>query len=119
LSNFKLASSPPAEAEALGLLEAIKFAIERDMNSIIFEPNGKIDIDVVNSKLIRHNELGDIINKCKDLLASHNGYVVRHVRRQANKVSHIIIRVVLSYPNPHIFNDVPDYLYFLSLNEMT
>jgi len=82
------------------------------MNSVIFESDSKIVIDAVNSELTPHNELGDIINRCKDLLASRNGYLVRHVRRQANKVAHTIARAALSCPN-----DVPDHVYSLLLNE--
>jgi ribonuclease HI len=118
LSNFSHYSSSPAEAEALGLLEAIKFSIDSGMNLVIFESDSKIVIDVVNSDSVPQNELGDIVHRCKDLLATHNGYVVRHVRRQANKVAHTIARAALSYPSPHIFSDVPDYLYSLLLNEM-
>lgn len=44
LSNFNLSSSSPAEA--LGLLEAVKFSIDRGMNSVIFESDSKIVIDV-------------------------------------------------------------------------
>jgi ribonuclease HI len=118
LSNFELSASSPAEAEAIELLEAIKYAIERGMSSVIFESDCKIVIDIVLSDLVPPNELGDIIHRCKDLLASHNGYVVRHIRRQANKVAHTITRAALSHPSPHIFIDVPDYLSSLLLNEM-
>jgi len=51
LSNFSHYSSSPAQAEALGLLEAIKFSIDMGMNLVIFESDSKIVIDVVNSDL--------------------------------------------------------------------
>jgi len=108
-----------AEAEALALLEAIKFSIDRGMNSVIFESYSKIVIDVVNSDSVPQNELGDIIYRCKDILATRNGYVVRNVRRQVNKVVYTIYRAALSYPSLHIFSIVSDCLYSLLLNEMT
>jgi len=49
LSNFSHYSSSHVEAEALGLLEAIKFSIDRGMDLVIFESDSKIVIDVVNS----------------------------------------------------------------------
>ena len=66
-------------------------------------------MDNVNYDLVSHNELGDIIHRCKDLLSTRNGYAVRHVRRQASRVA--ITRASLSNHSPCIFNDVPDYLY--------
>jgi len=76
---------------------------------VILESDSKIVVDNVNYDLVSHNELGDIIHRCKDLLSTRNGYVVRHVRRQASRVA--ITRASLSNHSPCIFNDVPDYLY--------
>jgi hypothetical protein len=78
---------------------------------IILEFDSNIVMNNVNFDIVSHNELGDITRRCKDLLTTRNGYVVRHVRRQANMAPHAIAKASLSYPSPRIFNDVPDYLY--------
>ncbi|XP_024632655.2 uncharacterized protein [Medicago truncatula] len=118
MSNFTHCNLLPAEAEAWGLFEAMKFALDNDMPSVIFESDCKTIVDIVNSHQVPQNELGDIISKCKDLLSSHTGFVVNHVRRQANKVAHSIARASLSHPSPNVLYDVPDYLYSLIINEM-
>jgi len=83
--NFELSSSSlvEAQAEVTGLLEAIKFAIDRGMHLVISESDSKIVIDNISLDSTLQNELSDITHRCKDLLATHNGYVVRHVKRQA------------------------------------
>jgi len=118
MSNYEFLRVTPSEAEATGLLEAVKLAIARGMQSVIFESDCKIVVDVVNSSANPHNELGDIIFYCKQLLSLHANFYVRFVRRQANKVAHNIARASLSHPSPHIFSDVPSSLNTLLLNDM-
>lgn len=45
----------PAEAEALGLHEAIKFSIDKNMSSVIFESDCKIIVDSINYSLVPQN----------------------------------------------------------------
>jgi ribonuclease HI len=118
MSNYEFHRVTPSEAEATGLLEAVKLAIARGMQSVIFESDCKIVVDAVNSSVNPHNELGDIIFYCKQLLCLHPNFFVRFVRRQANKVAHNIARASLSHPSPHIFSDVPSSLNPLLLNDM-
>ncbi|XP_024626802.2 uncharacterized protein [Medicago truncatula] len=118
MSNYEFLRVTPSEAEATGLLEAVKLAIARGMQSVIFKSDCKIVVDAVNSSVNPHNELGDIIFYCKQLLSLHANFSVRFVRRQANKVAHNIARASLSHPSPHIFFDVPSSLNTLLLNYM-
>jgi len=118
MSNYSHSATSPPEAEALGLFEAIQFAIDRDMTSVIFETDCKLVVDLVYSPIVPQNEIGDIITSCKHLMSVHNSYVVRHTRRQANRVAHSIARASLSHPSPYIFDYVPDYLYSIIINEM-
>jgi len=111
MSDYAFFSSSPAEAEALGLLEAIKLVVARGFPFVIFESDCKFVVDAVNSSQVPHNEIGDIISRCQDLLSSHSQFIVSYVRRQANKVAHSIARASLSHPNPYIFDHVPSYLY--------
>jgi len=118
MSNYEFLRVTPSEAKASGLLEEVKLSIARGMQSVIFESDCKIVVYVVNSSVNPHNELGDIISYCKQLLSLHTNYFVRFVRRQANKVAHNIARASLSHPSPHIFSDVPSGLNTLLLNDM-
>jgi len=108
----------PLEAEALDLFEAINIAINFHMPSIIFESDCRLLVDTLNSNSTPNNIFGDIISRCKDLLSSRNNFIVSYVRRQANRVAHIIARASLSHPSPYIFHEVPYTLYALFFNEM-
>jgi len=44
------------------------------MESIIFESDCKLVVDAIISTSTPINEFGDIIFRCKTLLASHNNY---------------------------------------------
>jgi len=46
MSNYSLFSSSPTEAEAMGLLEAIKLAIAQGFQLVIFESDCKLVADV-------------------------------------------------------------------------
>jgi ribonuclease HI len=116
--KYSYFNSFPSEAESLGLFEAINIAINRHMTSVIFESDCRLLVDTIDSNSTPHNEFGDIISRCKDLLSSRNNFIVSYVRRQANKVVRNIVRASLSHHNPHIFHDVPSCLYLLLFNEM-
>jgi len=53
-------NSSPLEAEALGLFEAIKIAINCNMTSVIFESDCRFLVDTLNSNSTPKNEFGDI-----------------------------------------------------------
>lgn len=91
------------EAEAWGLLEAIKFVVDKDTTSVIFESDYKVIVDIMNSSHMPQNELGDILSNCKDLLSIHTSSIMNYVRKQANEVAHSIARASLSNPSPHVF----------------
>lgn len=118
LSKYSLYTSSPSEVEALSLLEALTFADNQGMTSVIFESDCKLVVDAIISTYSPLNEFEDIISRCKTLLASHSNYSVTYVRRQANRVAHSIARASLSHPSPYLFHDVLDYLYPLIINEM-
>jgi ribonuclease HI len=119
MSNYDFFSSSPTEAEALGLLEAIKLAAARGYHSVTFESDCRFVVDAVNTTQVPQNEVGDIISSCQELLSFHSHFYVKYVRRQANEVAHSIARASLSHPRPYIFNDVPSYLFPLIMNEMS
>ena len=118
LSKYSLYNSSPSEVEALSILEALTFAANQGMESVIFESDCKLVVDVVISTSTPFNEFGDIISRFNTLLASHSNYFVFYVRRKANRVAHNIARASLSHPSPYLFYVVPDYLSPLIIVEM-
>lgn len=99
LSKFSYYNYTLPKAEALSMFEVITFAAANSMNFVIFESDCKLVVDSINLNSTAHNEFGDT-SRCKDLLPTHNDYIMRFVRRQANKIVHSIVRAPLSHPSP-------------------
>jgi ribonuclease HI len=97
LSKYSLYTSSHSEAEALSFLEALTFAVNQGMESVIFESDCKLVVDATISTSSPLNEFGDIISRCKTLLPSHSNYYVSYVRRQANRVAHNIARAAPTF----------------------
>jgi len=91
------------EAEAIGLLEAIKTTIEKGHYYVEFETDCKPVVDALSLPATSHSELGDIISQCKSLIANNSDYAVLFVQRQANKIVHSIARLSLSNPSSVFF----------------
>jgi len=49
------------------------------MKSVIFKSDCKLVVDAIIFTSTPLNEFGDIISRCKTLLASHNNYTVLYV----------------------------------------
>jgi len=104
------------EVESLGLLHSLKMEIPNHMHYITFEMDNKILVDALEVHNVPLIEFGDRVTEIKSLLSGNPDYVVSFVRREANRVIHSIVKVVLSHPNPHTFYEVPHTLYPLIIN---
>ena len=106
------------EAEAAALLQSIHTTISIGLHSVIFETDNKTLANAINSTSAHNSEFKDIVTQCRVLLSNNLDYVVSHIRRQANRVTHTIARASLSHTSPHIFYNVPHDMYSLIMNEM-
>jgi len=92
------------EAEAIALLEAMKLSISSRFHHVYYETDSKILTKAILSNTIHHNEFGDLVAQCRNLLITNSGFKVSFIRRQANRVAHSIARASLTHPSPYIFN---------------
>lgn len=72
------------EGEALGLFEAIQWAISLNLSNVNFEVDSKVVVDNVLDAI----EFGTIIEDCRRLFSLNPTFGVGFVRRQANVVAH-------------------------------
>ena len=79
------------------ILEAIKVAISNEMHAVLFETDCKSLSDAICSTKVHLSEFGDIVFQCRSLLFNRSDFVVSHVRRQANRIAHCIVRTFLSH----------------------
>ncbi|PNX97123.1 cytochrome p450 [Trifolium pratense] len=81
----------------LGLLSAMKWVKDLQLNSAVFELDSKRVVDNFNNNRINESVFGDIIKDCLQVFYSYfkNSHV-EVIRRQTNEVAHNSTRVLLS-----------------------
>lgn len=95
------------EGEAMGLLQALHWARELQLEDVVFEMDAKTVADSVKSCTEDLTDFGIIIKQCRDILSVEPNYVVEFVRRQANVVAHAFAKAATSYASPYIFESIP------------
>lgn len=93
------------EAEALGLLEALR-SLRHQKN--FFELDAKCVVDAVNNPMHDVSEFG---SSCILLLNQENFFTVNFVRRQANETAHVLAS--LSFASPSVRFHPPDCIFGL------
>ncbi|XP_045831441.1 uncharacterized protein LOC123922796 [Trifolium pratense] len=105
--------------EALGLLSALKWVHDLQLENVDFELDSKNVVTSFHSKHNNVSELGDVIRDCVRL---HKTYFrnssVEFIRRQANEVAHALARVATSIASFHLFIDIPTCIVNILNNEM-
>jgi ribonuclease HI len=77
-----------SEAEALGVLEALRWIQHEQMRDVQLETDCLQIIQALQSKSRNNTEFGIVINLCCSMLNLNLNYKVNHVRRQTNRVAH-------------------------------
>ncbi|CAJ2647435.1 unnamed protein product [Trifolium pratense] len=87
--------------EAIGLLQALKWAVDLQLHDIDFEMDCKRVVDSLYSKRTYFSDLGAILGDCRTILASTlvNSHV-KFIRRQANEVAHRLAGAATSFGRP-------------------
>jgi ribonuclease HI len=106
------------EAEALALLEAMKELQQRGFNDVIFEIDAQNIVYATHHRTVGISEFSSIIHKIKCSLSLNSGFVVKHIRRQANKVAHTLAKAAFSWSRRHVFDFIPSCIHNLLHNEM-
>lgn len=75
-------------------------------------------VNAVNSPNIVVSKFGEVIQKCREVLALNPNFVVKFVGRQANVVAHSLARVATSWPSPHIFDLLPSCISDAIMNDI-
>jgi hypothetical protein len=96
--------------EALGLLNALNVDFELDFKNVVTS---------FHSKCNNVFELGDIIRDCVCLHKTYFGNSsVEFIRRQADKIAHVLARVATSITSFHLFIDISTCIVNILNNEM-
>ncbi|KAL8158304.1 hypothetical protein AgCh_002850 [Apium graveolens] len=104
----------PRDAEALGLKEAICWAVEKGFKQCIFETDAKLVVDAIHGSHGR-DPFHMIVKDCISLFKHFDDVLVAHVSRSANDLAHLLAKANRSMSDlvqewvinpPHFISDV-------------
>ncbi|XP_045821752.1 uncharacterized protein LOC123914595 [Trifolium pratense] len=105
--------------EALGLLHAIRWIQNLQIDNVDFAMDAKNVVDQFHNEGSVLTEVGDVVEECKRLFSLYfENSRVEFTKRQANEVAHALARVAPSLASSNIFIDVPTCIRDLVMNEM-
>jgi ribonuclease HI len=117
----RLHGSPDiAEAEATGLLEALRWMQQPQLTNV----NIAIEMDclqvvkAMHARPMNMTEFGSIINLCHSLLVENDDWKINYVRRQANRVAHALAQATRFTASPKVYNYCPPCIEPIIINEM-
>lgn len=98
------------EAEATGMLEAIKWIETKDLCNVVIESDSQLVVHVVMNSVDYQLEIGYILDECREKLIKRSDLSVSHVKKLANKAAHFMARVPCLLNNYNCFTSPPELL---------
>lgn len=95
------------EAEAQGVLEALKWIIELGVHEVELESDSKLTVNAIVGNTPNYLEVGNILQECRELMKDRPDLMVSFVRKQANRVAHLLARVPCEADSFHVFFSPP------------
>ncbi|KAL8114918.1 hypothetical protein AgCh_021666 [Apium graveolens] len=98
------------EAELTGILEAILWSQEVAHGHVIVESDSLISVKAVNQGHDSVLEFGDLVQQWQKLLRSNGRIYFSHIKKQANKVAHTLVRFPSEFNSFSLISSPPDFL---------
>lgn len=96
------------EAEAMGVREALSWAVVRPSQKIIIESDSLLSS--VENECVNQLEVGHVLECCKLSLQSNDGIYVSFIRKHASKVAHKLVRISCLVNCHNVFSSSPSIL---------
>jgi ribonuclease HI len=106
------------EAEALGVLESIKWLHSSHIEASYIETDCLHVVQSLNNRSKNNTEFGNIIASCCRLLDLNQNCKVSYVRRQANRVAHELAQATRFIAGPQFYDYCPPCIETIIMNEM-
>lgn len=81
------------EAEAYAVLEALQWMQEMQFKKVVVESDSCLVIQALKQRTEYLVEAGNILGACLRVLHGRNDLIFNHVKKQANRVAHILARI--------------------------
>jgi hypothetical protein len=107
------------EGETIALLESMKEMEHRGIPHVIFESDSKSVLDAIHNLRNCYSKFSSIICKIKNVLSLNwSNFAVKFIKRQANMVTHTLVRAVISWSSRYTFDLLPLCITSLLNNKM-
>jgi ribonuclease HI len=106
-------------AEALGILEALKFTIQHQLRSVIIESDAQVCIQAIHNKQEDRSYWGKIIHSCILMSSSLDRIEFCWVRRSGNQAAHETARWAAIDPDRYWTHSFPRPIFTHIQNDMT
>jgi ribonuclease HI len=107
-----------AEAEALGVLEALQWLHNVDISNVHIEVDCLQVVQAINNKLRNNTEFGIIIELCRSLLNMIQNCKFGYVMRQVNRVAPELAQATRFNDSPQVFEYCAPCIKTIIMNEM-
>lgn len=118
VTDWMDATMTPAEGEAWGLLQGLKWAVYSSYDLVHFELDCKQVVEDVQQTTSDSTEYGCILKECRAILSLKNNYKVVFARRQANGSAHALAKASTLHATRNVFRSVPSCIWNIVCNEM-
>lgn len=81
------------KVEVQGVLETIRWVLELNMFNVDIESDSFLTVNTFTSGLSNMREVGNMIDEGRNLLVEHKDISLHYVKKQANKIFHLLARV--------------------------
>lgn len=88
--------SSVVEAEALAILEGLQWLSSMNQDRAVIESDSFLAVKALLDPGDNLLEIGHILNACNQILDAKSGFSVAFVKRQANKVAHLVAKLPCS-----------------------
>ncbi|XP_074341872.1 uncharacterized protein LOC141679267 [Apium graveolens] len=84
------------EAEALAILEGLQWLLSMNHTRVTIESDSMLAVRALQGVQENLLEVGHVLNACRTILDSNSGYSISWVKRQANRVAHLLAKMPCS-----------------------
>lgn len=95
------------EAEAYAVLEGLRWLLTLAYNNVIIESDSLNTVRAIQKPYENVLEVGNILDACSNILKSRPGFSISFVKRQANRVAHLVAKLPCSPNCQNVFTAPP------------
>lgn len=105
-------------AEAMGVCEAVDWAIEKQLQDITIETDSLLIVRALQTRSMNALEVGNILQKCIKSLEENPSFEVVFVQRRANKVAHEMAKLPCLVDCYNLFTSPPNSMLEIIMSDV-